>query len=486
MTDPHQDSERASAAVGAAPTQLRGKRRGLWRRFWRYLLAVVALLILAHLTLNIVAGRRLKAELSRIRAAGQPLTLAEVAPPQVPDSQNAAPLYQQAFKGLMKPVADEDIVMAFLGQGRHDKPRPTLAEVGAVLARHEADFRLLEEGSRRPACRFPVNWKLGVAALFPHLPKARKATRFLVAKALVEAERGRADLALNDLGIVVRLTNHLGAEPTLMTQVLRIAYTAIAFWYVPEILAAAPPSATDSRALYDLLGQTDIAGPFARAIATEQALLGLAGFEQVRRTGPLLLGGQAAAEHPDPTWVRVLAGGWPVLRYVWEPFRKLDEVYYLRYMRDTIALAAASPPRRTGCLKLNDEASRAPWYAIVSKIMTPVWSRALHQEDHAAAMVEVMRGALALRAYQIEHGEYPASLAELRARGGWAISDDPCSSKPFIYRRESKGYILYSVGPDGIDNGGIDQREAMKRAGLSWEGGQRYRVQYDIPLRMTR
>jgi hypothetical protein len=454
----------------------------VWRRVWRFVLALLALLILAHLILNIVAGRRLEAELNRIRAAGQPLTLAEAAPPPVPDAQNAAVLYQQAFDGLSKPEADEDTVSAFL-QTLPEKPRPTLAEVEAVLARHEADFRLLEEASRRPACRFPVNWKAGWAALFPHLGIPRTATRFLLAKALAEAERGRTAEALNDLAIEVRVVNHIGAEPSLIAQLVRVARLADLFDSLPDALAAAPPSATDSRALYDLLGQVDIAGPFARAIATEQAFV-IAGFEQLRRAGPLgMIVNMPSAE--DPTWVRVLARGWPVIRWVWEPFLKLDEVYFLRHMQDLIAVAAASPPRRMGYQKLADEASRAPWYAIVSKILAAFVQLPL-REDHAAATVAVMRGALALRAYQIEHGDYPASLAELRARGGWAIPNDPCSSKPFIYRREGKGYLLYSVGPDGIDNGGISQIYIIKKAGRGPSLEEPQKAQYDIPLRMTR
>jgi len=461
----------------------------VWRRVWRFVVALLALLILAHLILNIVAGRRLEAELNRIRAAGQPLTLAEAAPPKVPDSQNAAPLYQQAFNGLRKPEADEDIAAAFPGLGTL-KSRPTLAEVEAVLARHRADFRLLEEASRRPACRFPVNWEAGLAATFPHYAGVRGATRFLTAKALVEAKRGRAAEALNDLAIEVRLVNHIGAEPTLIAQLVRIACTAIAFWYVPEILAAAPPSEAESRALYDLLSEVDTRGRFIPVIETERAF-GISFFDEVRRAGPATLGRlyrPPGVEYRHRLgWGDVLDRGWPVLRWVWEPLLKLEEVYYLRYTRETIAKAAALvkmpyPQAREGLRQLEVAPIRAPRYVLVSYALLPLPLQAFQRVVESDAMVGLMRGALALRAYQIEHGDYPASLAELKARGGWPIADDPFSGKPFVYRREGKGYILYSVGWDGIDNGGISQGEAIRKAGMvNWRW-----VQYDIPLRMPR
>ena len=35
-----------------------------------------------------------------------------------------------------------------------------------------------------------------------------------------------------------------------------------------------------------------------------------------------------------------------------------------------------------------------------------------------------------------------------------AIPIDPFSNQPLVYRRSDTGYLLYSVGPDGEDNGG--------------------------------
>ncbi len=102
-----------------------------------------------------------------------------------------------------------------------------------------------------------------------------------------------------------------------------------------------------------------------------------------------------------------------------------------------------------------------------------------------------MRAALALKAYQMEHGNYPVSLEELRAKGGWPIDNDPFTGWPLIYRREGNGFIIYSVGPDLFDNGGMDFQAARKRIEqLSREkkvfGWPYDRIQYDLPLRMKR
>jgi hypothetical protein len=63
--------------------------------------------------------------------------------------------------------------------------------------------------------------------------------------------------------------------------------------------------------------------------------------------------------------------------------------------------------------------------------------------------------AVGLSAYRHAHGGYPASLAPL-LDGGYVASLplDPYVDEPLRYRREDDRFVLYSVGPDGIDDGG--------------------------------
>jgi len=63
-------------------------------------------------------------------------------------------------------------------------------------------------------------------------------------------------------------------------------------------------------------------------------------------------------------------------------------------------------------------------------------------------------GALAIRSYQLERGELPDTLADLMPEYLPAVREDPFSGKALIYRRNEDGYVLYSVGKDGVDDGG--------------------------------
>ena len=71
---------------------------------------------------------------------------------------------------------------------------------------------------------------------------------------------------------------------------------------------------------------------------------------------------------------------------------------------------------------------------------------------------DLTTAALALRVYRIDHGSYPDTLAALGLSADRAT--DRFSDRPLIYLKAGAGYVLYSVGPDGADDGGKTREEA--------------------------
>jgi hypothetical protein len=61
---------------------------------------------------------------------------------------------------------------------------------------------------------------------------------------------------------------------------------------------------------------------------------------------------------------------------------------------------------------------------------------------------------LAIQLFEADHGRLPNDLAELSPEYLPQIPLDSYSGQPLIYRRLDSGFDLYSVGRDGIDNGG--------------------------------
>ncbi len=67
--------------------------------------------------------------------------------------------------------------------------------------------------------------------------------------------------------------------------------------------------------------------------------------------------------------------------------------------------------------------------------------------------------AVALAGYRASSGSYPASLEALVPTWIAAIPEDPVSGAPFVYRRDGESYALYSVGMNGLDDGGNDESD---------------------------
>ncbi len=91
-------------------------------------------------------------------------------------------------------------------------------------------------------------------------------------------------------------------------------------------------------------------------------------------------------------------------------------------------------------------------------LVEPDLSKALFWEARDQAFDRLLLTSMALRAYELDHaGKYPDSLGELVPNYLNAVPLDPFANGigvPLVYRQKGSGYLLYSVGPDGVDDGG--------------------------------
>jgi hypothetical protein len=68
--------------------------------------------------------------------------------------------------------------------------------------------------------------------------------------------------------------------------------------------------------------------------------------------------------------------------------------------------------------------------------------------------MNIARLGIRVARYRSEHGELPSSLNAVVDESLRPILIDLFSDQPLVYRVTTTGFIIYSVGDDGIDNGG--------------------------------
>jgi hypothetical protein len=98
------------------------------------------------------------------------------------------------------------------------------------------------------------------------------------------------------------------------------------------------------------------------------------------------------------------------------------------------------------------------------------WSTTLRN----LTLSEMALTAIAIKRYELRHGEEPSSLSELTPELLSTVPRDFMDGKPLRYIRRTKGrFTLYSIGSDFCDNGGDPAQEdsAIHRKTLSpWTG----------------
>jgi type II secretory pathway pseudopilin PulG len=93
----------------------------------------------------------------------------------------------------------------------------------------------------------------------------------------------------------------------------------------------------------------------------------------------------------------------------------------------------------------------------ISNLIVPVVDLGIRKVESHRARNRIFLCALALRGYRLKHGRLPDTLDQLRLNP--RATADPYTGKPVIYRKDGDDFLLYSIGPDCRDDGGIPADE---------------------------
>jgi hypothetical protein len=103
--------------------------------------------------------------------------------------------------------------------------------------------------------------------------------------------------------------------------------------------------------------------------------------------------------------------------------------------------------------------------AFLVKLLFPAMEKVSEACRREQAQLRCMIVALAAERYRQKHGDWPESLGKLVPEMLSAIPLDPFDGEPLRYKRLGHGVVVYSVGVDGVDNGGALDGENPIRPG---------------------
>jgi hypothetical protein len=412
--------------------------------------SLLIVLTIIWLILDYRTSRMLNAELKAIRDAGEPLTFAELAPPPVPDEENAALLYEKALK-----LVTNDIIIPIVELTSHDKPEtPELIQSACkILDENKEAINLVYQGSLRPKCRYTVDYSSALPIKFPDLMKTRNCVNLLAGEAIIKLKDNKIEEALKSCLTGLKFANSLNQPPTLILHMMHIACLDIILKPLKKVLEQENP---DPVLIKSLLNELDIQGlrnDLTKSYLAEQCM------EIEVFNNPLIFWNDCGR----PYLYRLY------FSFIYAPIRKIDHTYYLRLMTkviNTTKLPYYQSSKESD--KLDKEISNIPSYYLITHWMLGTTSTSHIAHSIIESKIYNARFALALKIYKSKHGEYPETLKALTPDILDSIPLDPFSGKDFIYHKKNDGFIVYSVGWNLKDDGGLVTRR-KDEGDIVWE-----------------
>jgi hypothetical protein len=447
-------------ATGALALMLHGFRQrgddGLAARSWSRAKLVLTLAALVLLTWTTFSNMDLavKIQMATLRADAGAMILAG-APPRVLDRDNAALIYQEAFANLT-PLAKAPFRTADLWLDVSEyKYDPNDKELPAFLASQERALALFRQAAAMPGCWFEHDYFKGVEMLLPEIDQLRQGAYLLALDAHERAAHGDSRGTLDDVSAMVGIAQHIN-DPILISFLVSAAIEKAAGKVLENVLPVIKPN-TEDLGLFKLDATVSYRRAFHRACQMEEPGLGLSLYTAVfapSSAGVSLDWLRDARGHPDPI---MESFGMALLQ---SPFYRVfflqDDLAGYRKAMQRIQNLAERPYYETAKdWEAFDLSLRTHIPGVFAKRIIPGADRCAIAAAKADAAHQLSRLAIAMTGYRVKYGRYPAKLDDLVPEFLANIPGDPFDGQPLRMKRADKEVLLYSVGRDLKDDGGV-------------------------------
>lgn len=342
------------------------------------------------------------------------------------------------------------------------------------LAKNEAALAMVVRATKRPDYYNPLvsRTKAGargllIGASLDNIQSARRVATALAERAMLKTGEGDFDAAWQDLLTLHRLGRLMGRGGSAIELLVAIAVDAIAVRADLAFLDRAKPDAEHAMQYLAALQKLPPMPGAAEKFDGNERFMFLDAVQHARRTG--MAGLERITQDGDPNPNGKLDDDeekalalldWPLIFRTGG--RRYDEIvaaFKLKvYAERRDALAAVEGDVE----KLRRKLSRDPTGVGLSErtgilligTMMPAAGKIHVAAARAEQATRNLHLTFALAAYRADAGVYPAKLADLAPKYLATVPNDLFTDNPLVYKRSDNGYLLYSVGANGKDDGG--------------------------------
>lgn len=331
-----------------------------------------------------------------------------------------------------------------------------------ALGQYDQDLKDLHVASLRPSARFsvlrdvPWSWQIHP---FPHHTLFENVSDILQLRACAKLELGDTDGALADITFAIRLALSLQFDPGLESLTVRHCILLDALQPVWEGLARRRWSGSQIARLEELF-QIDLFVDYPMAVREEFRMVSRnleffgAADPRLRVMWNLSSGDLFAAKIIPRGWMQLNQAA--VIDVCEKNYVPIIDPDTHRFHPAKLA-AASSALQRSGVFLGNLYS-----LAFGPEGFWPIRQKYVTTLVHAQASLDETVIACALEAFRQKENAYPKSLNQLARR----IPNDPVTGRPFAYKVQDDLFVLYSIGANERDDGGLASGQGPWASGV--------------------
>ena len=441
-----------------------GRRRKL--KVSHILIVLLLIAVCAFVVFRLSVRSKLRARIEAIRAAGYPVTLAELNEwytiPE--DAENAADMLIEAFLFYRYCNQTELKSLPLLGRGKLPaRTEPLAEETKALVVQYIADnqqaLELLHETATIEHGRYPVDFNVDFGYQMYHLTVLKHVIRLLNLDMVLHAENSNTQLAARSVTSAFGIIRSLAKEPTAASQLVRIACHALTVSNLERVI-----------------NRTEFADEqlvkLGQAVADAEEIAAMSRVFIGERCREINVFKDPASLNPELIGKKMLLPA-PILKlYKALGLADRDAVIYIDLMNDYMDTTGLPLHQRQEAADvIQTKLNRTSKTHILLHMFRPTTPRFTTLYLLNIAHLRTARVALAIQRYRLSTGNLPDTLADIMPTYLKTIPKDPFDGRTLRYEKLETGFVVYSVGEDRRDDGGKERLPTgkTKKAPSSWD-----------------
>ncbi len=427
----------------------------LWRKIALTLIVFAIVVLVASMILKPVANRYIENQLTQkiesIAEANQPLTFNDLLAQQITQSsgQTATPLYTKAIAALPAIRPDDDIVKINQFYRRHlavdsNEPIPEKMQQGvrSTLQRLNEIIVQIRQGGQLPIYYFDFGLDQGRDVYQTRMRKIHAAFYLISTQTLNYLVEGKPDMAAQSACAMIRLLRVFDISPTLKLYLQKIEYLNLACDDLEYCLQYSRPSTKNLIKLREVLSVAMSKNSLSQVLTAERIY-------QLELAHNLLP--QDVLDHYLSAQTQDWPGRITLPKPGWSRFRlRYRTLQYLNQMDQLLKIVKQPWPQ-----PIKQTQSKLPSEGRPPKELINSGAIFIHKTAQVLSILHSVTIATAVVEYENQHQSFPDTINQLVPGMIAQIPKDPFSGELMNYSVTEDSCVIYSVGENGTNDGGM-------------------------------